>query len=113
MSAIFYRVGDAQVQVTQPRVPCYKLGIRMNDPSFVKRFMQAERTGFYLRILQEGFVAANDEILLESEDPQQMTVRDINHLLYFESDPKLAEKALKIEALSPGWRGSFESMLES
>lgn len=106
-----YRVGDAQVQVTQPRVPCYKLGIRMNDPSFLKRFMQAERTGFYLRVLEEGLVGADDEIILESQDRQHMTVRDINHLLYFEPDPQLAEKALKIEALSPGWRGSFEAML--
>ena len=106
-----YRVGAAVVQVTQPRVPCYKLGIRMNDPSFVKRFMVAERSGFYLRVLEEGLVGAGDRFELVQEDPQQMTVHDINHLLYFEQDPLLAEKALKIEALAPGWRASFEDML--
>jgi MOSC domain-containing protein YiiM len=108
-----YRVGEALVQVTQPRVPCFKFGIRMNDPSMVKRFLKAERSGFYLRVLEEGLVGAGDSITLETEDPQQMTVRDINHLLYFEPDSKLAEKVLKIESLAPGWRDSFVEMLET
>jgi MOSC domain-containing protein YiiM len=106
-----YRVGEALVQVTQPRVPCYKLALRMDDPTFVKRFLHAERSGFYLRVLEEGEVGAGDVITLEDEDPQRMTVRDINHLLYFDQDPELVEKALKIEALAPGWKGSFENIL--
>lgn len=108
-----YRVGEAHLQVTQPRVPCYKLAIRMGDPTFVKRFMKAERTGFYLRVLKEGVVNAGDAIELLQEDPNQMSVLDINHLLYFDPDPELATRALKIEALSPGWRGSFEAMQQS
>jgi MOSC domain-containing protein YiiM len=108
-----YRVGDALVQVTQPRVPCFKLGIRMNDPMMVKYFMQAQRTGFYLRVLEEGIVGAGDAITLETEDPQQMTVYAVNHLLYFEPDPELAAKALKIKSLAPGWRKSFKEMLET
>lgn len=106
-----YRVGEALLQVTQPRVPCFKLGIRMDDPTFVKRFMKAERTGWYTRMVEAGSIGAGDGIRLEQEDPQQMSVRDINHLLYFEQDAMLAEKALTIEALSPGWKGSFEQMI--
>jgi MOSC domain-containing protein YiiM len=106
-----YRMGEAHLQVTQPRVPCYKLGIRMGDPTFVKRFMKAERSGFYLRVLQEGEVNSGEAVELLEEDPNQMSVLDIHHLLYFDPDPKLAARALKIEALSPGWRGSFEAML--
>lgn len=108
-----YRVGEALVQVTQPRVPCYKLAVKMNDPRFLKRFMKAQRTGFYLRVLEEGTVGAGDSITLEIEDPHHMTVRAINHLLYFDPDPVLATQALKIESLAPGWRGSFEEMVES
>jgi MOSC domain-containing protein YiiM len=106
-----YRIGAALVQVTQPRVPCFKLGIRMNDPSMVKRFMQAQRTGFYLRVLEAGMVGADDTITLETEDAQQLSVQAINHLLYFEPDMELAEKALKIDSLAPGWRTSLEDML--
>ncbi|MEO1288619.1 MAG: MOSC domain-containing protein [Chloroflexota bacterium] len=107
-----YRTGDALLQVTQPRVPCFKLGIRMNDPKIVKKFMKAQRTGFYLRVLEEGEIGAGDTITLEKSDPHQMTVHDINHLLYFDPDPDLAQKAIQIESLSPGWVGSFEKMLD-
>ena len=106
-----YRIGGAVLQITQPRVPCFKLNIRMGDPMFSKFFMQSERTGFYVRVIEEGEISPGDAITLVEKDPQQMTVRDINHLLYFEPDPYLAERALQIEALSPGWRGSFEEML--
>jgi len=107
-----YRVGEALVQVTQPRVPCFKLGIKMGDPTFVKRFMKAERTGFYVRVLEEGTVGAGDAISLAREDPQQMTVHDINHLLYFEQDFALAKKAVQIESLAPGWAHSFAEIAE-
>ena len=106
-----YRIGDAVLQITQPRVPCYKLAIRMNDAKFVKKFMKAERTGFYFRVIEEGEVGAGDSITLLEEDPQQMTVQAINHLLYFEQVSQLAEKALKIDALSPGWKDSFMKMV--
>lgn len=107
-----FQVGSARVQVTQPRVPCYKLGIKMGDPRFVKTFLRSCRVGFYLRVLQEGEVGAGDELELAENDPEGMTVRDICHLYYFE--PKNLEdskRALRIEALSPGWRQGFEERL--
>jgi MOSC domain-containing protein YiiM len=106
-----YRFGEALIQITQPRVPCFKLGIRMNDPKIVKKFMKAERTGFYMRVLEEGLVGAGDKISLERQDPYQMTVREINHLLYFEPDRDRAAQAIKIESLTPSWREAFEEML--
>lgn len=107
-----YRFGEALLQITQPRVPCFKLAIRMNDPQMTKRFMQAQRTGYYMRVLEEGMVGAGDKITLEREDPQRMTVRDINNLLYFEPDADLAAKAIQIESLSTGWKKSFKEMIE-
>lgn len=107
-----FRIGDARVQVTQPRVPCFKLGIRMNTPEFPKLFLASNRVGFYLRVLKEGEVGAGDRIDLVRTDPIGMTVQKISHLLYF--DPKNVEdarRALAIEALSPGWRDSFEERL--
>lgn len=106
-----YRIGEALLQVTQPRVPCFKLALKMNDPAFVKRFMKAERSGWYLRVVAEGTIGAGDSITLEQEDPKQMSVQAINHLLYFEQDAGLARQALDIEALSPGWKGSFEEIV--
>ena len=108
-----FRVGSTLVQVTQPRVPCYRLGIKMGSPEFPKRFLQSNRVGFYMRVLQEGEVGAGDLIELVETDPQRMTVEEMNRLLYF--DPKNVEdakRALRIDALSPGWRGSFEQRLE-
>jgi MOSC domain-containing protein YiiM len=106
-----YRFGEALLQITQPRVPCFKLAIRMNDPQMTKAFMKAQRTGYYMRVLEEGMVGAGDKITLEVEDPQRLTIRDINNLLYFVPDKDLAAKAIQIESLAPGWRDSFEEML--
>lgn len=106
-----YRVGSAMLQITQPRVPCFKLGIRMGDPTFVKRFMQAQRTGFYFRVLEEGDVAAGDAISLERADPQGLSVRAIFNLYYVDQDPALLEKAVQIEGLAPGWVAGFSEML--
>jgi MOSC domain-containing protein YiiM len=104
-----FRVGDALVEVTQPRVPCFKLGVLMGIDNFQKRFVEECRTGFYLRVLEEGEVGAGDAIERAGVGAVCMSVRDIMHLLYFEPDNVAgARKALEIEALSPGWRGSFE-----
>ncbi len=105
-----YRMGTALLQITQPRVPCFKLGIRMNDPKFVKIFMQAQRTGFYLRVLEEGEISAGDSIELITPAPQKLTVRDINNLLYFERDPEIAKRALDIDGLAPSWQGSIQEI---
>ena len=107
-----FRVGEAMVEVTQPRVPCYKLGIKMGLPGFVKMFLASCRVGFYLRVLEEGEVGSGDVLDRVRTDPKRMTVREICRLLYF--DPENlggARKALRIGALSPGWRQSFEERL--
>ena len=106
-----YRMGDALLQVTQPRVPCYKLAIRMSDPKFTKLFMQAQRTGFYLRVLEEGEIGAGDTIELVEAAPQQLSVRSINNLLYFERDPDIAKRALDIDGLAPGWHDSIADIV--
>jgi MOSC domain-containing protein YiiM len=105
-----YRFGDALLQITQPRVPCFKLAIRMNNPQMVKLFMKAQRTGYYMRVLEEGMVGAGDKITLEREDPQRMSIRVINHLLYFEPNAELAAKAVRIESLTPSWKDGFREM---
>jgi len=109
-----YRVGQALVQVTQPRMPCFKLGIRMDMPLIVKKFLHASRSGFYVRVLEEGTVAADDPIEKVLTDPNKVSVQDIYYAISFDKTNKeLAERALKVESLSPGWRGSFEEILSS
>lgn len=104
-----FRVGGALVEVTQPRVPCAKLGFKMGMAKFPKLFLQNSRVGFYLRVLEEGEVGAGDVIERVKVDAERMTVREINHLLYFDQkNLEGAQKALRIRALSPGWRGSFK-----
>ena len=108
-----FRVGNSLVQVTQPRVPCYRLGIKMGSAEFPKRFLQSNQVGFYMRVLQEGEVGAGDVIELVTTDPQRMTVKEMNRLLYFDTkNLEDTKTALRIDALSPGWRGSFEERLE-
>ncbi|MFQ5960135.1 MAG: MOSC domain-containing protein, partial [Candidatus Methylomirabilales bacterium] len=105
-------VGDALVEVTQPRVPCFKLGIKMGMPQFPKMFLASGRPGFYLRVLEEGEVGAGDVVDRVKTDLERMTVREVNHLLYFDQkNMEAAKKALRVQALSPGWRGSFEERL--
>lgn len=107
-----FRVGGALVEVTQPRVPCAKLGFKMGMAKFPKLFLQNSRVGFYLRVLEEGEVGAGDVIERVKVDAERMTVREINHLLYFDQkNLEGAMKALRIRALSPGWRGSFKERL--
>ena len=108
----YFRVGCVLVQVTQPRAPCFKLAIRMNMDKFPKLFLASNRVGFYLRVLEEGEVGAGDDIDLVRTDPNRMTVSEINKLLYFDVNNLIdARRALAIEALSAGWRESFEERL--
>lgn len=104
-----FRVGNALVQVSQPRPPCFKLGHKMGMPVFPKLFLASGRVGFYLRVLEEGEVGAGDTFEPVERDPERMTVREISNLLFFEPDDlEGAFRALRIGALSPGWRDSFE-----
>jgi MOSC domain-containing protein YiiM len=109
-----YRIGTAVVQVTQPRQPCYKLGIRMSRPEIVKEFLESERSGFYLRVVEEGDLATGDAIELVHADPERVSVQYMNHLRFFDkSNREGIAKALRVEALAPSWREDFETMLES
>lgn len=103
-----FRIGEALVQVSQPRPPCYKLGIRLDRPRFPKMFLASGRVGFYMRVLDEGYVAAGDQIELVKTDANRMTVADVVHLLYFDTTNKeAARKASELEALTPRWREIF------
>ena len=107
-----FRVGGALVEVSQPRIPCYKLAIKMGLDGFQNRFLESRRVGFYFRVLEEGEVGPGDAIELVSRDPRRMTVRRVNDLLFFEKDDlEGARTALSIPALSHGWKGSFEERL--
>ncbi len=107
-----FRVGGALVEVTQPRVPCFKLALRMEEPRFLKSFMAHDRVGYYLRVLEEGEVGAGDSVERVRTDPEGMTVREMFSLLYHDKDTLAgAQRALRIDALSPGWRGSFEKIV--
>ncbi|MBV8570036.1 MAG: MOSC domain-containing protein [Acidobacteriaceae bacterium] len=109
-----YRIGSALFEVTQPRVTCYRVGIRTNEPRMPALLTSSGRTGFYFRVLEEGDVGAGDEIVKVGESKERMTVAEINALLYSPKHPRdLLERALRIEALSPGWRGSFEALLRN
>lgn len=107
-----YRIGTVVLEVTQPRVPCYKLALRMNLPDFPKRFAASGRTGFYLRVLEQGEIGAGDAIELINTDPRKLSVHALMRLMYFERDNfELAEKALSIPALTPSWREELSEHL--
>ena len=107
-----YEIGQAVIQLTQPRVPCYKLAKKLGIPGFAKTFLRANRSGFYARVLEEGGVQAGDGIKLLQRDAVGMSVAEVNAALYLEKgDRASVERALRIEALSPGWRRSIETML--
>jgi hypothetical protein len=109
-----YRIGSALFEVTQPRVTCYRVGIRMDEPRMPALLTSSGRPGFYVRVLQEGEVGAGDDLVKEGEGTEQMTVAEINALLYSPDHPRdRLERALRIDALSPGWRSSFEALLHS
>jgi ferredoxin-NADP reductase/MOSC domain-containing protein YiiM len=108
-----YQIGSALFEVTQPRVTCYRVGIRMKEPRMPALLTSSGRPGFYFRVLQEGEVGADDEIVKIGEAKERMTVAEINALLYSPDHSRdQLERALRIEALSPGWRRSFEALLE-
>jgi ferredoxin-NADP reductase/MOSC domain-containing protein YiiM/ferredoxin len=109
-----YQIGSAVFEVTQPRVTCYRVGIRMNEPRMPALLTSSGRPGFYFRVLQEGVVGKGDEIVKVGEAKERMTVAEINALLYSPNHPsEQLERALRIEALSPGWRSSFEALVQS
>src|SRR5215467_5162222 len=108
-----YRIGDAVFEVTQPRVTCYRVGIRMNEPQMPALLVAHHRPGFYFRVLQEGEVGADDDIVKIADGPEQITVAEIDALLYLPGHSRdELERALRIPALSKGWQASFQKILE-
>jgi len=109
-----YQIGGAVFEITQPRVTCYRVGIRMNEPRMPSLLTSSGRPGFYFRVLQEGEVGAGDEIVKAGEANERMTVAEVNALLYSPNHPRdQLERVLRIESLSPGWRASFEALVQS
>jgi ferredoxin-NADP reductase/MOSC domain-containing protein YiiM/ferredoxin len=108
-----YKIGSALFEVTQPRVTCYRLGIRMEEPDMAALLVKHGRPGFYFRVIEEGDVEAGDEIVQVARGPESMSVFEINALLYLPPHPReRLERALRIPALSGGWRHSFSALLE-
>src|SRR3984885_2570180 len=108
-----YRIGDAVFEITQPRVTCYRVGIRMNEPRMAALLVAHHRPGFYFRVLQEGEVGAGDDIVKVTDGPERITVADTDALLYLpRHSSEQLQRALRIPALSKGWQSSFQAMLQ-
>jgi ferredoxin-NADP reductase/MOSC domain-containing protein YiiM len=108
-----YRIGDTIFEVSQPRVTCYRIGIRMNEPRMAALLVAHHRPGFYFRVLQEGEVAAGDDIVKIADGPERITVAEVDGLLYLPGHSrKELQRALRVPALSKGWQESFHAMLE-
>jgi ferredoxin-NADP reductase/MOSC domain-containing protein YiiM len=108
-----YQIGDAVFEVTQPRVTCFRVGIRMNDPQMPALLVSHHRPGFYFRVLTEGAVQAGQEIIKLASGPESMTVAETDGLLYLPGHPRQQLlRALRIPALSGGWKTSFREMLD-
>ncbi|MDQ3755599.1 MAG: MOSC domain-containing protein [Acidobacteriota bacterium] len=107
------RVGDAELMVTEPRMPCYKLGLKFGRADIIKKFMVSNRPGFYCAVLREGEVGIGDSFELISRDPAGVTVTDIVSL-YVRDKRNLAllRRAVEVEALPQGWRDHFRQQLE-
>jgi len=112
-----YRVGTAETVVTQPRLPCYKLGLKFEDDGMVKRFLAGGRMGFYLAVTLEGAVAAGDEIELLEREADPVAVSEVARLYvakrYSAADAKQVEKLLSVKALPESWKDYFRERLET
>jgi MOSC domain-containing protein YiiM len=107
------RVGSAVVRVTQPRMPCYKLGIRFGRADMVKRFLASGRTGFYLAVLQEGEVGVGDPLQMIERNERSVSVSDITQLYTREKhNVELLGRAIAVEDLPEGWRSYFRDRLQ-
>jgi ferredoxin-NADP reductase/MOSC domain-containing protein YiiM/ferredoxin len=107
-----FRIGGALFEVTQPRVTCYRVGIRMDNPAMPTLLVAHHRPGFYLRVLEEGEVRGGDEIVKVADGPERLTIAQVDGLLYLPGHSRaLLERALRVPALSAGWQESFRALL--
>ena len=108
-----YQIGEAIFEVTQPRVTCYRAGMRIGEPRMAALLVSHRRPGFYCRVIAEGEVAAGQEIVKIASGPEQVTVAEIDALLYLPGHARDGlERALRIPALSPGWKASLQSLAD-
>ena len=111
-----FSVGSAEVIVTQPRLPCYKLGVRFQSDDMVKRFLASGRTGFYLAVTHEGEVGASDEIKVIDRDPNRVPVSEITRLYitkrYGDDEVNSVRRALQVAALPESWKSYFRERLQ-
>src|SRR6516162_1062853 len=108
-----YRIGSALFEVTQPRVTCYRVGIRMNDPQIPALLVSHHRPGFYFRVLEEGEVCAGDEIVKVADGPEHITVAEVDALLYLPNPSReKLQRSLRMPALSAGWKTSLRAILD-
>ena len=107
-----FRIGEVVVCVTTPRMPCYKLGIKMNDPSFIKDFMNAQKNGFYFKVLEEGKIEAGDAIEKLKDDGYGLTISEVIQLYTTrKQEETLLRKAVGSPSLPADWKGYFEVRL--
>jgi len=108
-----FRIGDAEVIVTEPRMPCYKLGIKFGRADMIKRFLASRHTGFYFAVVRGGMVGAGDAIELIRREQQEISVADITRLYAFEkNDLSGLRQAIGVEWLPDNWKGYFQHQLE-
>jgi MOSC domain-containing protein YiiM len=108
-----FRIGETEVIVTEPRMPCYKLGIKFGRTDIIKRFLASRRTGFYFAVVREGMVGTGDAIKLIGQEQQEISVADITRLYAFEKDDaKTMRRAIEVEALPENWKGYFQHQLD-
>ena len=112
-----FSIGSAMVVVTQPRLPCYKLGVRFQSDDMVRRFLASGRTGFYVAVTREGNVGAADDITLVARDVNAVPVSDITRLYvaktFSEDDVASVRRALQVAALPESWKKYFRERLGS
>src|SRR6267142_103617 len=107
-----YRIGDAEFEVTQPRVTCFRVGMRLGVPEMPNLLVSQHRPGFYFRVVTEGLVRAGDDIALTRRGRHELSVADVDALLYLpDRDMDLLRRVVEVPALSPGWQQSFRDML--
>ena len=107
-----YRIGEAEFEVTQPRVTCYRVGLRLGEPELPALLVSHHRPGFYMRVIAEGRIQAGDRIVKTRTGPEALSVADADALLYLPGRaPATLRRALQIPALSPGWQDSFRDLL--
>ena len=107
-----FRVGEAELMATEPRLPCYKLGIKFGRSDIIKRFLQSRRTGIYFSVVKEGVVEAGDEVELTARDPNHISIADITRVFAFDKDDvDTLKRLVMLEPLSESWREHFEKQL--